>query len=181
MHLCHRHGASDTWLCAVLLVQCSLLSALICDRDDGRVACWCTATQAAAAQLLSSSLISSLVSPRLCPVQLLFSKHQLCSGHQLLIGAHPCACAARGHLHRHSGVRPTTNHGAATPLAQSIMAPPDCVVLRPDEGLSLANAYQLLRGARPAADPNTGFMRQLHAFSQALHTVGSSAMGSSAL
>lgn len=36
------------------------------------------------------------------------------------------------------------------------------------EGMSLSSAYQLLRQARPSADPNTGFMRQLHAFSQTL-------------
>ena len=36
------------------------------------------------------------------------------------------------------------------------------------EGMSLSSAYHLLRQARPSADPNTGFMRQLHAFSQTL-------------
>ena len=95
------------------------------------------------------------------------------------MGAH--TCAAPGHLHCNSGVLLTTFRGALRYLAQSMMAPPDSAVLRPDEGLSLSSAYQLLRCARPSADPNTGFMRQLHAFSQALHAVGSPAMGSSPL
>ena len=34
--------------------------------------------------------------------------------------------------------------------------------------MPLPAAYQLLRKARPCADPNTGFMRQLNAFSQSL-------------
>ena len=128
--------------------------------------------QAAAAQLPSSSLTSSLVSPVQCSWQQLFSKLQSAKAD----GAH--TCAAHGHLHCNSGVQ---LRGAPRYLAQSMMAPPDPAVLRPDEGLSLSSAYQLLRCARPSADPNTGFMRQLHAFSQALHAVGSPAMGCSPL